>query len=844
MGHSGKYERSSGVVGVQARGGARRLLVKSARLARARTAGLARLGPAGVVGMAALALALPAAAAGQEASIGGLPSPGGPGLPDGRAYELVSPIETNGNEAGAFTFSSSFNPINVGYSYAAADGEALLYETNGPMGAQVESGAERLAISRRTRAGWQTTGALPAPVPGERSEPLAQGAGGLDPSANLERLVFEAFGSYAAADPANGTKSDGAFLTGQDIAQEAEWVSAPGEPLTEALPEPGKLEAVNPLMLVGGSPNLEVVYFSYFGTLLPEDASRKPYIESDGGGPWGFYERRDGVLKAVGVLPASSPVYPGKLDPHGAVPAGPFDHESSNPDAFDNTVSEDGQRAFFVSPDPNASTPPPEGDPSELYVRENGERTLLISRDELTGGGPAPGYELSLLRGIRSRVNQGITPTHYPLFEGETEAESFAYAAPDGSRVFFVSEDRLTSAAPANTEQKTYEFNLEAEGGKGSLTYLPGVVGPILASSRDGSRFLFEDTSSSPQRLELWEETPGGAQQITEVAQFSQPSVAGFEPVRATASGSEFVFETNAELDPGSFKNGGEYTQVYRYTAPSEADPSGQLACISCLAGTAPASGDARLSNATRDQPGTPQAIGLGRSAPVGTRGISANGNRIFFDTPQPLLPEAVNGQRDVYEWEAPGEGSCPVSQASGCLYLISSGTSAEPAMFLDNSESGDDVFFASAEPLVPGENPAGYAVYDAREPHLPGEPVGFAPTPTPAPCSGGDCQSEAAIEAAPAPALLSNVSGPSGNLVPPKAKPRKVRAKNERARKLAKALKRCRRRFSRDVRRRSTCDRRARHRYGARSAARGARAGREAQHRGRRSIKTTGRSR
>lgn len=770
---------------------------------------------------------LPAAASAQEAAIGPAPVAGAEGLPDGRAYELVSPIEKNGNEAGAWTISNPSKPIDVGYSVAAREGEAILYRTNGPVGAS-ESGAERLAISRRSAAGWSTTGALPAPVPAERDEPLAQGAGQLDPSADFGRLVFEAAGSYATADPANGTKSDGAFLTGQDISLEPAWVSAPAEPLSEALPEPGQIEAPTPLILAGGSPNLEVVYFSYFGTLLPEDSTRKPYIEKYSEQPWGFYERRDGALKAVGVLPASSPLYPGQLDPHGAVPAGPFDHtKSSNPDAFDNTVSQDGQRAFFVSPDPNARPAPtakrgaPEGDPTELYVREHGERTLLISRDELNGGAPAPEYE-------SRHAHQGITPTAYPLFEGSNE--SFAYASPDGSRAFFESQDQLTAQAPAGSEPKTYEFDLEADGGDGSLTYLPEVVGPILASSRDGSRFLFEDTSSSPQRLELWEETSSGSQKLTEVAQLvSAPSRPGIEPVRATADGSMFTFETNDELDPGSFKDGGGFTQVYSYTAPSAGDPSGQLSCLSCLPGSLAPSGDARLSNAT-EQPGTPQVAPLSRGTPVGSRGMSASGNRVFFDTPEALVKRDVNKVRDVYEWEAPGEGSCAASGAGGCLYLISDGTSPEPSMFLDSSESGADVFFATAEGLVSSDSDEGYDVYDARQPHVPGEAVALAPPPAPAGCVDGECQPASVFS--PPPAIFSAATGPSGNLPAPaavgKAKSKSKAKKSKhaaprRARKLAKALKRCARLHKRRSARRR-CKRRVRRRYRAKSARRGRR--------------------
>ncbi|MGC1296448.1 MAG: hypothetical protein WA869_15550, partial [Alloacidobacterium sp.] len=56
------------------------------------------------------------------------------------------------------------------------------------------------------------------------------------------------------------------------------------------------------------------------------------------------------------------------------------------------------------------------------------------------------------------------------------------------------------------------------------------------------------------------------------------------------------------------------------------------------------------------------------------TRNLSADGNRVFFETAESLVPSDTNGVTDVYEWEREGVGSCP-SGSSHCLYLISTGT-------------------------------------------------------------------------------------------------------------------------------------------------------------------------
>ena len=50
-----------------------------------------------------------------------------------------------------------------------------------------------------------------------------------------------------------------------------------------------------------------------------------------------------------------------------------------------------------------------------------------------------------------------------------------------------------------------------------------------------------------------------------------------------------------------------------------------------------------------------------------------------------------------------------------GCLYLISTGESAEPSYFGDASANGDDVFFFTRQSLVGQDRDENYDIYDAR---------------------------------------------------------------------------------------------------------------------------------
>ena len=81
------------------------------------------------------------------------------------------------------------------------------------------------------------------------------------------------------------------------------------------------------------------------------------------------------MLSEAGVLPD------GSLDQFGAVPAASLHGRAIT----GNQVSADGLRAFFVSPDPASCGNGNDCavDPPELYVRENGEKTVLVSQDTL-----------------------------------------------------------------------------------------------------------------------------------------------------------------------------------------------------------------------------------------------------------------------------------------------------------------------------------------------------------------------------------------------------------------------------------------------------------------------------
>jgi hypothetical protein len=665
------------------------------------------------------------------------PSPiaGPTGLPDGRVYEEVSPAYKNGNFYGV--------PLSETFGLASAEGDAVLYTMTGATGTAY-SGMVSEYVSRRTpQTGWQTVSAEPRPLTKELSienSPLM-----ITPSTDFGRFVYMSPAAAVAAEPLHevsfGTTSSVNIFLSENAALEPTWLGEPRIPN----PSPAEGDVHSGFYVVAGiSPSLETVYFTYAGTLIPEDGPREPLVRaanppghSSVNGPWGFYEWTKGQLVSAGVLPN------GTVSPYGAVPAAILDVERQaygwEPQAWDfhNEVSEDGSRAFFVSPDPDSGSP----EPPQIYVRKpssnGGRASVLVSGSEIEGheGQPAP------------------------------DGASFSFASPDGSQAFFSSIDRLTATAPEGTEPKEYDYDVDT----GSLTYLPGVSRAIAAVSRNGADLLFEvEGQIDKGQIDIWKRGANGGSVVPVAAGGGE---VGVRNAHVTADGGVFVFRSEAGI-PGFNNTKPESPQIYRYEMST-----GELDCISC-APAGMASGEARLSYNNRERHGfiTVKSNG-GAGDPettVETRGMSADGERIFFDTTSALVPQDTNGTRDVYEWE------------NGEIYLISSGASTEESQILDSSESGDDVFFATAQGLVPGDRDDSYDIYDARVPR-----PGDNPPPAAVPCQGSVCQGPPSVPDLLGAPASSTFSGAGNIVVAPETKIKpKPKPKPKHKRKPAKKKK------------------------------------------------------
>jgi hypothetical protein len=286
-----------------------------------------------------------------------------------------------------------------------------------------------------------------------------------------------------------------------------------------------------------------------------------------------------------------------------------------------------------------------------------------------------------------------------PVPETVGGAVAFEAASADGALAYFTRADEL------------YRYSAAAES---STPIAAGVLG-VLAVSADGSRVYYQDGSG----LELWHE--GTIRQIAPGASATLPS--DYPPstatVRLVAAGTVLAFLSAApigEADNLDANTGLPDTEVYLYDASADS-----LLCASC--------------NPTGERPAgsasIPGVLVNGTTTAYRPRALSADGRRLFFESDDALVASDTDGATDVYEWEAPGEGSC--TEAPGCVGLVSGGR-GEGGRFLDASADGDDAFFLTGDSLV-GADPGSIDAYDARA-------GGGFPEPTaPIPCNGDACQ-------------------------------------------------------------------------------------------------------
>jgi DNA-binding beta-propeller fold protein YncE len=359
-----------------------------------------------------------------------------------------------------------------------------------------------------------------------------------------------------------------------------------------------------------------------------------------------------------------------------------------------------------------------------------------------------------------------------------SQAARFQTANPQGTKALF-----SVQAGPLTGN--LYEFDAEADPPASQLiakkVQRTDGITSILGASEDLSRVYFvSEEATAPQQAEgalegglnvyLYE--AGTTRFVATLAPSDLTNAYGnpmattpiLQTARVSADGAGVVFmsnskalgESSAGYDNTGVLNGKPVSEVYLYDATADAG-KGKLRCISCDPSGARPSGRELQDFDGKNDPGqngwAAAAIPRPTTQLYRQRYISDDGKRVFFNSFDPLALADTNGKADVYQWEAAGTGGCGeesrayVPGSEGCLSLISSGQSPFDSEFLDANQDGADVFFTTAEGLLPQD----YGLIDVYDARIDG---GFPPPPNPTPaCEGEACQGPPAPPNDPTPA-------------------------------------------------------------------------------------------
>lgn len=421
------------------------------------------------------------------------------------------------------------------------------------------------------------------------------------------------------------------------------------------------------------------VFFTSSATLLPGTAGS-------------LYEWTGDALRVASVLPGGAAA---------ATAAGGYRFPEG---PRYRTVSRDGSRVFFTSSAAGKE---------ELYARVDGSRTVVVSATRRTPADP------------------NATSATTRRFYG---------ASADGRIAWFTSSEALTDDAntgAADTSETLYKADLDAgtlvDVARGDDPAVGADVQAVLGVSEDGSTAYFvargtiggQGTAGQPNIYVRRGDTTRLVATVdpADGILWAEGELGPMRPVKVSADdGSRLVFMS---VRPLTGKPAYPGSRGHVYTFDADAPPADALACVSCNPGGGVPSGPSSIAAYDTSTYQVPPGIM--------PRNVTDDGRRVFFDSADSLVPEAVaNGKSKVYMWE------------DGRVSLISPGDSTVNARFGDASANGDDVFFTTSHPLLPMGQGDTVALWDARvgggQPLPPVEPE----------CDGDACQGPPAPQVVP----------------------------------------------------------------------------------------------
>jgi hypothetical protein len=722
-------------------------------------------------------------------------------LPDGRQWELVSPVDKHGADLRAGNIQAVTEASLAGNAFTGIAGSPT------EAGAPGYDGVEQVLYTRGA-GGWSAQGiSLPNHTPAPPH--LGKGQEYRFFSEDLSLAVADSFGAYTSLKPdvfppdSERTPYVRHDLTCQTTPSTCFQPLVTGAPGYADVPEDtsfggtsGQEEGL--VQFAGGTPDLEHVVV-YSGVGLKPGLGGGLY-EWSAGKPFGEEE-----LAPVSVLPAAEG---GGIEGSNEVKVG----RHGNAYGAQWAVSADGSRVVWTS------------SVGQLYLRDmadeqsvrlgNSAMFQVANREDsrvfftdptplVSGAGVDDLYECAVVveaSGPRCELRDIAPGARVVSGTGSEDGNVSGVlgASEDGSYVYFVSNSVAGDGAAH---------------GASTGDCSPGQLGTATESCN--LYMVHYDEATRTWEAPVFVAKLSGADEGDwALAQYAQSA-------RVSPNGAWLAFMSDRPLtgydnEDVSSKSAGERIdqEVFLYNGETH-----RLACASCdPTGARPAGIEAGSSTDTGARErlvgefrALPQTEWVAGSLPewdefeqdetrYQPRYLSNEG-RVFFNSSDALVPQDVNHNEDVYEYEPAGvpagehecspaaasggevfkaqrEAAPGVSEGAGCVGLISSGTSAKESAFLDASANGKDVFFLTAEKLVPQDIDSAYDIYDAHVCGAEGVPC-TQQTVAPPECTTAD-----ACRAAPAPEPgvfgappSATFSGP-GNLTAPAPAGKQVKKK------------------------------------------------------------------
>lgn len=443
-------------------------------------------------------------------------------LPDGRAYEMVSPPnKSNGEVGNPETVSSALLPIQ-----ASPSGEAITYASLAAFGGNPQSatGGSQY-VSRRTPQGWTTENVSPPDQEGYLSPPVQAFSEDLATAAigvkqpPLVPGAPEGFENLYLRDSAGGALR---LLTGT----------------TPTFVSPTASD-IYCLTFEGASSDFSRVFFVARGALTPDASTAEGFNLYE----WSAAEG----LRVVSVLPNGSVATAAPKSGFGAHEVGGCELGYN---VTKNAISADGSRVYWSREVGGAST--------ILYLRLNASETVQV--DKVQGGGGPSGNGQFRAASSDGSIAFFTAPGKLTAGSGSGALYRFDLAAEAGGR--------LTAITPGPAEGKVRGVLGASEDGR------------RIYFAADGS--FAPGAEAGNANLYLWEEG-AGLRYITTLADAdasdwqAEPS---HQTARTTPDGSSLAFLSTVPLT--GFDNTDQATgkpdpEVFLYNADTD-----RISCASC----------------------------------------------------------------------------------------------------------------------------------------------------------------------------------------------------------------------------------------------------------------------